>query len=171
MGVTKKPRRKYRPRPVTLDPIALAKRRAGVVPRDEVQEVMQPVHAAFNALRAGVATEMQWMVLAGTVELALHIERQGVVRGILGHLEAAEQALAAIRVRCMATGQWRGTALYFQELDAIDTAITLHERAQLKHLGQGELLAALDKAEACVRAQGGRVVTLAEAQRVTGAEA
>jgi hypothetical protein len=158
MGNTTRPRRKYRPKPVVADPLALAMRRASKIPPAERAEVMAQIHASFKALREGVATEMQWVMLASTIELGLAVERLGVVKGILGHLQAAEAALAAIYKRGMATGTWCPTALYWQEIDSIDTAVWLHESQQLANLSEREWRQAHDRAVGVVRSDGGRAV-------------
>jgi hypothetical protein len=155
--------KRYRPRPVTLDPITLAMRRACRVPAAEIAEVMVPIASSFQALREGVATEDQWAVLAGTAELALAIEHKGVMRGLMGHLQAAEAALQAIYRRAMATGTWQRTALYFQEISALDEFIWLH-KTQLEALSEGEWRAAHQRAEALVRSARGRVVDLRQLQ-------
>jgi hypothetical protein len=163
MGNTKAPRRKYRPKPVMLDTMKLAVRRARKVPADEIAAVMAPLRDSFRALREGVASEGQWNLLASSVELALAIERQGVVRRLRGHLTAAEAALAGIKHRAMDSGSWKPTALYYQEIEAIDTFIWLHEH-QLENLSEGEWRKAADQAEAVVRSAGGQVVDIRELQ-------
>lgn len=159
MSANTKPRKRYRPRPVTLDTMRLAMRRAAKVPVAEIDEVMAPIAASFKAMREGVATEDEWAVLAGTVELGLAIEHQGVVKGLHGHLRAAEQALAAIQRRAMAGGTWRPTALYYQEIEALDTFTWLH-KTQLENLSEGEWRKAHDRAVALVLGAQGRVVDL-----------
>lgn len=157
MSANSKPRKRYRPRQVTLDTVRLAMRRAAKVPADEIAQVMAPIKASFQALREGVASEDQWAVLAGTVELGLAIERNGVVKGLQGHLQAAEQALAAIQRRAMATGAWKPTALYWQEIEALDTFTWLHQ-TQLENLSEGEWRQAHQRAVALVLGARGRVV-------------
>ena len=163
MATSSKPRRKYRPKPVARNPIGLAIRRASKIPPAEIEVVMAPITDGFKAAREGVANESQWCLLAGNVELALAIERQGVVRGVLGHLTAAEAALAAIKRRAMASGAWKATSLYWQEIEALDTFVTVH-RFQLENLSEGEFHRAYEKAEAIVRSAGGQVIDIRELQ-------
>lgn len=163
MGATTKPRRKYRPRPVAANPMQLAMRRAGRIPAAELDEVMGQIEAAFRALREGVATEFQWVVLASSVELGLAVELQGVVTGLEGHLRAAEAALQAIYKRAMEpAGEWRPTALYWQEIEAVDTVVWLH-REQLQRLSEAEWRRAHARAVGVVRSAGGRAVDNVEA--------
>jgi hypothetical protein len=139
----------------------LAIHRATKVPAQEIAEVMAPITSSFKAMREGVATEDEWAVLAGTVELGLAIERQGVVKGLQGHLQAAEQSLAAIQRRAMASGAWKPTALYYQEIEALDTFTWLH-KTQLENLSGGEWRQAHDRAVAMVLSARGRVVNITE---------
>lgn len=157
MAVSTKPRRKYRPKPVALDTLALASRRAAKVPPAEIEAVMEPIAQSFQAMRQGVGGEDAWSILAGSVELALSIEHKGVVRGLQGHLKAAEAALAAIRQRAMSAGSWKPTPLYFQEIGALDEFTWLH-KAQLESLSGGEWLAAHNRAAGIVSSARGTVL-------------
>lgn len=161
MATSSKPRRRYRPRVIARNPLALAMRRASKIPAAEIATVLAPVLESFSHLREGVATETQWQILASTVELALAIERQGVIRGVLGHVTAAEASLAAIKHRAMEGGAWRPTSLHWQEIEALDTFLPIH-RFQLENLSEGEWLRAYDRAVAAVRSAGGQVVDIRE---------
>lgn len=145
------------------DPIEVAIYRASKAPAATVDAIIGPVRVAFTALREGVATELQWAVLASSVNVALTIEGQGVVKGLAAHLKAAEQALHEIHKRAIAGGTWRATALYWQEIDAIDEFVPLH-KFQLEQLSQGEVIKALDKAEATIRSLGGQVFDVSKHQ-------
>ena len=147
--------------PAAVNTIDLVSRRVALVTPADLAQVMEPLQAAFTALRQGVATEWQWSVLASAMNAAQAIEKQGVVRQLAGHLHAAELALQSIYNRATATGKWQATALYYIELDAIDTAIDLH-KFQLQQLSTGEVIKALDYAQAEVRSSGGRVMQHAE---------
>lgn len=161
MSKTKQTRRRYRPRPVTVDPITLAIFRASKAPAETVEAVLTPVRESFTALRQGVASELQWSVLASSVNVAMTIENQGVVTGLAAHFKAAETALQQIYVRAMTAGGWKSTAMYWQEIDALDEFVPLH-KFQLEQLSQGEVLKALDKTTAAVRSTGGRVIDISE---------
>lgn len=123
----------------------------------ELGHVLGPIETSMTALREGVASELQWSILASAVEIALAVEDKGAVRGLRGHLEAAERALQGIKLRAMTTGEWRPTALYYQELDDVKAAVELH-RFQLEQLSSAEAIKALDLATGRVRAAGGRVI-------------
>lgn len=161
MATSSKPRRKYRPRLVARNPIKLAMRRASRIPADEIATVMAPIAEGFRALREGIGSESNWMILAGSVELALAIERQGVVRGLTGHLTGAEAALAGIKCRAMDRGTWKPTPLYWQEIEALSTFVDVH-RFQLEQLSEGEWRQAHAQAESVVRSAGGQAVDIRE---------
>lgn len=159
MANNTKPHKRYRPRPVAKNPIELALRRVSKIPETEIDEVLRPIRDSFRALREGVANEDQWCLMAGSIELALSIERDGVIKGLRAHLEAAERALLEIGKRARVGGTWRPTALYWQEIDAIDDFVWMH-RLQLEQLSEGEWRRAHDRAVALVLSQGGRALDI-----------
>lgn len=131
----------------------------------ELEHVLTPARDSFKALREGVATELQWSILAGAVELALAIEDKGIVRGMRGHIRAAEDALHGIKLRAMATGRWEPTALYYRELDDLDEVIFLHEH-QLRQLSSAEAVKALELATGRVMGDGGRVLDVRQVEGI-----
>ncbi len=146
MSRNKKPRKAYRPKHVTPDTLVLAAHQAAKPSDDERGQIMGMFHAAIKALREGVATELQWSIAAGQLGVAIAIERQGKVRGLLGHLKHIEVQLQAVYDRATCTGQWTRTALYYQELDALDLLVSLY-RFQLAQLGRAEFIAAVHAAQ------------------------
>ncbi|MBP7572587.1 MAG: hypothetical protein KA777_01285 [Rhodoferax sp.] len=156
-------KRRYRPRPVTADTMALALHFAAKPSQADRQEVLGVLQQAHKALREGVATQMHWSILSGALETAQAIERKGVVRGLGGHLEAAQIALHTIWRRSAVNGAWRSPTLHYQELDAIGTFVELHT-FQIHQLGRAELLAAMDAAARRIKAGGGDVCVLDQQQ-------
>lgn len=153
MSANKKPRKAYRPRRMAYDNMQVAMSRAAVTHPADRKQILAILSSALKALREGVATEMQWAIASGSVTLALAIERQGVVRNLKAHLDAANDALNVIRARAMQTGVWTRTSLYFNELDALRDFYTLHT-FQINNLSRAEFLAALNAAERDTLAQG-----------------
>jgi malonyl CoA-acyl carrier protein transacylase len=153
MAGNKKPRKAYRPRPVTAHTMALATDNAAKPAAADRAEVLAMLSQAVKALREGVATELQWSIVAGSVTVALAIERQGVVRGLLEHLQSAEQALQAIYDRATSSGRWMRATLYFHELDVLADFLSFHT-FQVNQLGRAEFLAAIDAAQKHTIAQG-----------------
>jgi hypothetical protein len=140
MKANRKPRRTGH---VCLAPIELAKAGAGRLTPAEIVEPIACLRTAARALREGVATEWEWMVVASALNVAQAIERQGVVHGLSGHLHAAEMALKAIHQRAMAGGEWFSTPLDYQEIEDITSMVDLHE-FQLSQVSYGEFRRAVD---------------------------
>lgn len=157
MSRNKRPRKAYRPKRVTHDTVAVAVHHAAKCSSDERQEIMAMFITAVTALRQGVATELQWSIAAGQLAVAMAIERQGKVRGLLGHLQHIEAQLQAVYDRATCTGRWMRTALYYQELDALDLLVSLY-KFQLAQLGRGEFMAAVRAAQQQNIADGHTVV-------------
>lgn len=147
-----------RPRPVGV-PLLIATNRATRLTAPEVARLMRPHRQAFEQLRRGQVTQPHWLCLAAALNLAMSIEKQGVVRGLAEHLHAAELALNAIEDRAMPAGtaSWQHTALRSGEMDAISTLLDLHQ-FQLEQLSYGEWREACDKALARVQTHGGVVL-------------
>ncbi|WP_313074972.1 hypothetical protein [Melaminivora sp.] len=116
----------------------LVRRNATRLTPAEVADTMDAPRQCAARIREGVAAEDHHTVLYTTLLIAQGIEASGIVRGLHEHLSSALQAMDAIRGRALATGAWRCTALYHYELDAINTALDLHE-FQLQQLSAGEL--------------------------------
>jgi hypothetical protein len=167
MSRNKPPRRPYRPRPVTADTLTLALHHAAKPSAADRAEVLGVLHQAARALREGVATELQWSIVSGAVAVALAIERQGIVRGALGHLQTADQALQRIRARALRTGggHWARVDLDYDELDALADFVGLHTW-QVNSLGRAEFLAAIDAAQKDIRVSGCGVVVVRELERM-----
>lgn len=167
MSRNKKPRKAYRPRPVTAHTMALALHYAAKPAATDRAEVLDMLRTAIQALREGVATEHQWSIAAGSVTVAMAIERQGIVRGLEGHLRTAEQALQDIYDRALRTGggRWVRVTLYYQELDALQTFLDLHAY-QVRQLGRAEFLSAIDAAQKHTIAQGHNAVLVHDLERL-----
>ena len=149
MTRNKKPRKAYRPRPVTAHTLATALHFAAKPSAADCAEVLAILHTALTALREGVATEHQWSIAAGAVSVAMAIERRGIVRGLAEHWQAADEALQAIYERAVRAGggvRYQRTALHYTELDALRAFAELHEW-QIKQLGRGEFLESLADAQ------------------------
>ena len=153
---------KRRQRPVYADPMQVARNQAGALTPEELGRIMGPLRAAFDRLRQGVGSDDDWAALAGGLGMACNIERQGVVRGLQGHLSAADHALRAVEARASAGVRWHAPELRFDELEAIGTFLDLHD-FQLRQLGYAEFRRALAATVGQARQRGVRVEKLGEA--------
>ena len=149
-------RKPRRPRPVMVNTIDHAAAQAACHTPREIEALMAPLLHCARLLREGVATEEHHQVLYSGLLIAQGIERSRVVRGLHEHLAAATQAMDAIGQRARTTGEWKQTALYYQELDAINTAVDLHA-FQLSQVSRGELHAIVRKLINTTRSAGDTV--------------
>jgi hypothetical protein len=160
---TKKPRQVRWP--ACVNTFEIAKSNATKPAPADRKEVLQAVAAAAKALREGVATQLQWGILSGSVELARAVEQMGIVRGTTAHLDNADAALDAIHARCTKPPKWKPTALYFHELDTIQTFLSLHALT-LNELGRAEFVRALDMAQANIKNKGNTVQVVRDIERM-----
>lgn len=135
MNGRKKPRQSRWP--ARVDSMRLAIVRASCLTDAEIAVVLAPVRQALAATRQACATSTDWSNLAMACAVAEAIERQGVVRGLAGHLRNADAALQAIAARSDTAKGWQRTPLYFHEIDALNTFVDLHE-FQIKKLSAAE---------------------------------
>lgn len=157
-----KPRRiRWKP---TADTLGIALHFAAKPDKADTDQVLEALQGAFRALREGVATELQWSILAGSLDVSKAIESQGVVRGIAAYLETAEAVLQRIYNRARRAGGWKPTVLHYQELGAVRDFVDLH-CYQVRQLGRAEFLSAICTAQGKVRANGGQA-TLARAHDI-----
>jgi hypothetical protein len=167
MANNKKPRKAYRPRPIAENPLAIAIHNAAKPAAEDRAEVIGILRNAVKALREGVATEHQWSIAAGSVTVALAIERQGVVRGLSGHLKNIEQALQKIYDRAIREGggRWIRVTLWFDEIEALNDLVFFH-KLQMDRLGRAEFLKAIDAAQKETIAQGHTVAVVRDLERL-----
>ncbi|MFI8616520.1 hypothetical protein ACIGHN_13545 [Acidovorax sp. NPDC077693] len=139
------------------DPARLAAWQSALLSRSQVETIMTPLRQAFTRLREGVATELQWAHLVSAMNIADSVAITSPIRGTRGHIEPAQRALDGVMRRAMATGEWRPTALFYEELDLIRDGLAIYHH-QLRHLTRGEYQRAEDHAAADVRRTAGAVV-------------
>ena len=145
--------RKPRQARALVNPIDYAIAGAVKPHKTQIAQITDGLQLAAKAMREGVATAGDWGIVAGSLDMAIAIERGGVVRGLMGHFEAFQRVLQTIHDRAMATGQWQRTSLQHYELDALKEFIDLHIY-QLKQLSRSELETALNHAQAKIKSEG-----------------
>lgn len=142
-------------------PILAAVAGAIKLQRHQVDQVLQPVHAGFRAMREAVATELQWAHVVSAMNIADAVATRGPVKGTHGHILAAQQALDGYLRRAMTEGEWDPTTLlHIAEIEAISTGIEIYHH-QLQHISRNEFRRAEDYAAAEVRSAGGVQLTAA----------
>lgn len=150
-------RKPRKPRVINTNIFGTALCRASRLTHEELATIMTPMRMCLTALSEGVATELQHDTMHSCMLIAQAIERTRIVRGLANHLQAALDALATIDQRCRKGDTWQCSELDFHELDALATAVDLHEY-QLQQLSAGELHAVVTKVKAATLSAGGRVI-------------
>lgn len=110
----------------------------------EIASIIDPVRECFAQIRAGTATELHATVMHSTIQVAQEIERGGIVHGLAEHLDSAQAA-------------WHPSAVHFSELDALTTAIDLHE-FQLQQLTAHEIQEVTRRLIARTESSGGEML-------------
>lgn len=150
-----KPRR---PRwPAINNTFAVAQDRASKLDPADIVQIMQTITLSAKALREGVATELQWSIVAGSIDMAHAIERLGIVRGMHEHWASADDALQSIHARATESGQWIPPTLHYFELDAMSSFIGLHA-FQLRQLSLAEYRRAITSAAGQIQGAGNHVI-------------
>jgi len=150
-------RKPRQPRTRVQSPARLAAWQSALLSRSQVEAIMGPLRRAFQALREGVAIELQWAYLVSALNIADSVAITCPIRGTRGHIELAQRALDGIMRRAMATGTWHPTDLYYEELDLIRDGLAIYHH-QLQHITRGEYQRAEDHAAADVHRGAGAVV-------------
>jgi hypothetical protein len=152
--------------PRALNTMGMAISRATLLTVDEQTNVLQPSRDGFDRMRRGQATEIDWIHLVTVCAIALAIEEQGVVRGLLAVLTEADLALAAIGQRALAGGRgWRSPTLYAAEIVQLQTLLRMHA-FQLGQITWGEHRRAWKHAAGSVVQRGGRAVKALDVEAV-----
>lgn len=150
-------RKPRRPRHVRTDTLDAAQLRASCLTPAEIASIMNPVRECFAHVRTTTATELQHQVLHTTLTIAHEIERSGIVRGLVEHLDLALAASSAYNARSLGAGAWQPSDCAFHELEAISTMLDLHEY-QLKQLSAAEMHRITRRLIARTKQEGGQVL-------------
>lgn len=138
-------------------PMQVAKYKAGRLTPLELAKMRASLQPDFDALCAGRATRKQFAGVSTAVELALAIERKGVVKGLRDILTQAEQLLLDIKQRCDKPLGWIPPTLTPLQIEVVQELLWLHME-QLKQLSYGEYQEAWKNMMGHVTSQGGEVI-------------
>lgn len=141
-----RPRKRYVPKHVDLDPANAAIARAALIPPHIRQQFTQPLQQAFQALRMGQGNWDAWRTVADALNVSERLAALAIARDHTDEIEAAQAALAALFDRHQATRSW---TLRGPEIAALEQAVTIH-KIQLDYATQGELYEAIDTVRRCV---------------------
>lgn len=150
-------RKPRKPRHVRTDTLMAAQLRASRPTPTDLASIMNPVRECFAHVRTATATELHHQVLHSTLTIAQEIERDGIVRGLVEHIELAMTASSTYSARCLASGAWQTTVCHFHELDAISSMLDLHA-FQLEQLSAAEYHRITQRLIARTKQEGGQVL-------------
>jgi hypothetical protein len=139
MPRSKKPRKRYVPRPVDPDPVDLAISRAALVPQAGAEQLNSITRTAWQRLRTGQGTGADWCYIADAINVAERLVQLRIATDRAAEIDAAQEAMANLHARHAERGSW---TLRGPEIAAIDAALEIHE-VQLQLCTQGELQAAI----------------------------
>ena len=143
-------------------PLDVAMNNATKLSPQDVEQIITPCANACAAILSGSGRRDHWATLCCSLNMSLSIERQGVVRGMAGHLASIEAALLAIAAR---SGEddtpptWQPPQLSLDETDNMRLLVQLHQ-FQIQQLSYGEYRRAHHATVNRVRGGGGEAVNL-----------
>lgn len=140
------PRRRYAPKRVDSDPVGLAMAHAALLQPQQQADLINPLRAAFEALRRGQGNQNAWCAMADAMNIAEALADLGIANDHAELIQRAQAALAALHQRHQTNRSW---TLRAAELDALRDASEIHE-IQIEHATQGEVANAI----ATVRSSG-----------------
>lgn len=145
-----KPRKAYRPKPITLDPFRRALARQAVLTGDEKGVVMREARPAFERLRQGKADKQDWSYLADAANVGEALARIGICSDdeSRGLFQSMQFALKDIAERVNSRGTWTTRA---SELAAVEAGLDRHQ-IQLDFCSLNELRLAVAAVEKDARA-------------------
>lgn len=156
MANNKKPRRKYRPKPV--NPGAFASAIIGTQPlcEDQQESLGAAYRCAFQGLRLGAGTEELFNTLACALNIAMVLCESGCGAEFVGRVKAAQDGLMRCKERGENLGKW---ALDGEAIVSLEAALAVHD-AQMEAATQREIREAI--AEVRRRVEVGEVLELTE---------
>jgi len=145
-----------------VNPLAHLFTHASKLRPHEIQGLMTPKRAALQAARTAALTESGYNDLCTALNIGEAIQSLGVVRVDPAHLAKARDVLEQMGDRMDTPSGWRPHALRWDELEALDVLLTIHQ-VQLQELQYNEYQAACRLAESRVASSGGIVIRSQEA--------
>lgn len=142
--------------PPIVNAMAVATDRASKIDPADIERMIKTITLSADALREGVATRLQWSIVAGAIDVAGAIERQGVVRGLEAQISRADTLVNIIHARATQAGPWVPPVLHYFEIDAVNEFVNLH-KFQLGKLSLAEHKSAIASATGKIKGAGNTV--------------
>lgn len=154
-----KPRKAYKPKAVSTNPLRAAINAKSVMTPDERNEVMGLARQSFVSLRQGKACRQDWCYLADAANVSEALSDIGICSDDASRSIAKDmqQALKSIAERINASGVWAARG---PELVVIEAGLDRHE-IQLTYCSIHELKRACEAVKSKIsRARAGRIDTV-----------
>ena len=123
MPATKKPRKKYRPRPILANPVGYVVEGMTLLEERAVSTLYE-THEAMAALVKGQGTDYSWKIINGTLAVTSVLDEMYYSRDNAEAIELANASHSACKLRFIAKGSYGYTG---SELQAMNHALLLHE--------------------------------------------
>jgi hypothetical protein len=134
-------------------PLEIALNRAMLLLPSERTAILAPVHAGFEAFRAGAGTVEHWAQLADAINVGAVLSKRNIASNHQDTFAAGTDALRAVHDRHAVTSSW---TLRGPEIAALELAVFVH-KVQLDQCSRGELAAAVQtvihRVQAALRGQ------------------
>jgi hypothetical protein len=124
MAANKKPRKKYRPKPVLKDTVSYVLTGLKQVPNDIRTNLKISVHMAMSTIARGHGERIDWENVAESLNMALVLCEMGYGHEYTQQIRLAQRAMMNLRVRLKEKGRMVFTA---PELTAVNEALAIHE--------------------------------------------
>lgn len=129
-----KPRKRYIPKRVDIDPVQMTIATASLLLPSQRHDLGDPMKRALEALRTGTGGWRAWSEMADAMNVAEQLALRGICSDRMPEIQAAQTALHDLYHRHAQRDSWtlRGT-----ELQALDTGV-FFAQLQLEYATQGE---------------------------------
>lgn len=126
MGTNKKPRKKYKPKPVVTDPLGFVIEGMKTASESKQVIIKARLHLAMKMLTTGQGTSMDWTLVSDALNISLALARDYPDMGEdhIPDLVLAQKAMLAVKDRYKA-----GTSFVFKALEmaSVNYGIQLHD--------------------------------------------
>lgn len=126
MPTSKKPRKKYRPKPILKDPVGEAIKLINPAKQEHATSIQIIVHDAMARLTKGVGTPHDWQTVADAINVTIVLCEKGYAPPEwMPDILAARDAMKAARDRHKS-----GKALLFkgEEIQLVNEALLVHDQ-------------------------------------------
>ena len=124
-----KPRKKYRPRPISVDPIADAIYGSALMSKDRKDSMLMEMYVALDMLRMGKADRQQWNFIVRAANVGEALTEMRIGKDLRPEFDAGHEALHQVALRMLKTGS---STCHGYELKAIRECVAVFA-SQIDH--------------------------------------